>query len=125
MNPIRSLLLGGLLLSATSIAMAQPPHDRDGDRDHDNHGDNHGHDNRYDHRDDRHDDRHDDRGRGHWERGHALPPQYRDRGHYVTDYRSYRLREPPRGYRWVRADDNFVLVAITTGLIADIVANSQ
>jgi len=59
------------------------------------------------------------------QRGHALPPQYRDRGHYVTDYRSYRLREPPRGYRWVRADNDFVLVAITTGLIADIVINSQ
>jgi len=135
MNPIRSLLLGGLLLSATSIAMAQPPHDRDGgdDRDHDNHG----HDNRYDHRDGRGDDprdaradyrgddRHDNRGHGRWERGRALPPEYRDRGHYVSDYRSYRLREPPRGYRWVRADNDFILVAITTGLIADIVANSQ
>lgn len=123
MKPIRSLLLGGLLLSATSIAMAQPPHDRDGDRDDRGH-DNHGHDNRYDNRDDHHDNR-GGRGHGRWERGHALPPEYRDRGHYVTDYRAYRLREPPRGYRWVRADDNFVLIAITTGLIADIVINSQ
>lgn len=125
MKPIRSLLLGGLLLSATSIAMAQPPHDRDGDGDRDR--DNHGHDNRND-RNDHRDDHHDNRGgngHGRWERGHALPPQYRDRGHYVTDYRSYRLREPPRGYRWVRADNDFVLVAITTGLIADIVINSQ
>jgi len=121
MKPIRSLLLGGLLLSVTSIAMAQPPHDRDGDRDHDNHG----HDNRNDNRNDHRDDHRDNRGHGSWQRGHALPSQYRDRGHYVTDYRSYRLREPPRGYRWVRADNDFVLVAITTGLIADIVINSQ
>jgi Ni/Co efflux regulator RcnB len=123
MKPIRSLLLGGLLLSVTSIAMAQPPHDRDGDRDDHGH-DNHGHDNRYDNRDDHHDNR-GGNGHGRWERGHSLPPEYRDRGHYVTDYRSYRLREPPRGYRWVRADNDFVLVAITTGLIADIVINSQ
>jgi Ni/Co efflux regulator RcnB len=118
MKPIRSLLLGGLLLSVTSIALAQPPHDRDHDGDR---HDDHGHDNRYDHRD----DHRDDHGHGRWERGRALPPEYRDRGHYVTDYRTYRLREPPRGYRWVRADNDFILVAVTTGLIADIVANSQ
>lgn len=40
----------------------------------------------------------------------------------MRDYRHYRLQPPPRGYRWVRADNNdYLLVAITTGLILNIV----
>jgi Ni/Co efflux regulator RcnB len=86
----------------------------------------------YDHRPDRHvqrmdrhDDRHDHR-RGsmrHWNRGERLPASYRTRDHYV-DYRAHHLRPPPRGYRWVEADNNYALVAITTGLIAAIIASN-
>jgi hypothetical protein len=60
----------------------------------------------------------------HWSRGQRLPSSYRTRSHYV-DYRAHHLRAPPRGYRWVQADDNFVLVAATTGLIASIIAANQ
>jgi Ni/Co efflux regulator RcnB len=62
----------------------------------------------------------------HWGRGQRMPSNYyRDRGHYV-DYRHYRLRAPPRGYQWVRTDDNqFAMVALTTGLIAAIAAASN
>ena len=35
----------------------------------------------------------------------------------------YGLRPAPRGHRWVYADNNFVLMAVATGLIADVVAN--
>lgn len=123
MSTIRNLLFGVALATATAAAFAQPPQDRD-DHGHDDRGhDDRGHDDRG------HDDRgHDDRRGGDhdrresWSRGHALPSEYRDRGHYVDDYRSHRLRQPPRGYRWVRTDDNYVLIAITTGIIADIVA---
>lgn len=100
---------------------------------HDNHGDDH----RDDHRDDRRDDRRDDhrdnhrddhrdyrannwhpRPGGHWERGH----RYDGRVIVVNDYRERHLREPPRGYRWQRADNNdFLLVAVATGVIADII----
>jgi Ni/Co efflux regulator RcnB len=39
----------------------------------------------------------------------------------VTDYRTRHLREPPRGYHWIRDEDNnFLLVAITTGVILDL-----
>ncbi|MET0172381.1 MAG: RcnB family protein, partial [Agrobacterium vaccinii] len=39
------------------------------------------------------------------------------------DYRRYRLNAPPRGYRWVRADNNeFLLIGITSGLISSIIA---
>jgi Ni/Co efflux regulator RcnB len=110
MKPFRSMLLGLALVSASAVAFAQPPHDDHG-RDND-----HGHDQRHDdHRSDHRD----------WSRGHALPPEYRGRDHYVTDWRSHRLRQPPRGYRWVQADNQFVLVAVTTGIIADIIANQQ
>ncbi|TCV92163.1 Ni/Co efflux regulator RcnB [Luteibacter rhizovicinus] len=84
---------------------------------------------------DRHDDRYDNRAErrgpppdhgGHWERGHRAPDVYRRDDYVVNDYRSYRLREPPRGYHWVRSDSNdFLLIAITTGVIADIVSQSQ
>jgi Ni/Co efflux regulator RcnB len=38
----------------------------------------------------------------------------------VRDYGYYRLRPPPRGYHWVRADNDYLLVAIATGVILDI-----
>lgn len=53
---------------------------------------------------------------GHWERGH----RYYGRNVVVYDYGSYRLRPPPRGYHWVRENNDFLLVAIATGIILDI-----
>ena len=41
-----------------------------------------------------------------------------------VDYRRYHLRQPPRGYEWRRQNDQFVLGAITTGVIASIILNS-
>jgi Ni/Co efflux regulator RcnB len=40
------------------------------------------------------------------------------------DYREHRLRKPPRGYEWRRHNDQYVLVAVATGLIASIILNS-
>ena len=57
-----------------------------------------------------------------WRRGSYLPGYYR--GYVVNDYSSYRLRPPPRGYHWVRVNSDYLLVAIATGLIFDIIANS-
>ena len=40
----------------------------------------------------------------------------------VSDYRYYGLRQPPRGYHWRRSDrGDFLMVAIATGIIADII----
>lgn len=72
------------------------------------------------HHDDHRMARHDDRGH-HWGRGQRLPAQYRTRTHYV-DYRRHHLRHPPRGYQWVQVDNNYALVALTTGLISSIIA---
>jgi len=59
-----------------------------------------------------------------WARGDRLPPQYRSRGYYV-DYRVHHLRRPPYGYRWVRVDNDYVMVALATGLIASIIIASH
>jgi Ni/Co efflux regulator RcnB len=40
---------------------------------------------------------------------------------YHVDYRHHRLSAPPPGHRWVRhPDGRFILVAVATGIIADI-----
>lgn len=40
----------------------------------------------------------------------------------VNDYRPYGLRAPPRGYYWRRSDaGDFLLVAVATGIIADLI----
>jgi len=54
-----------------------------------------------------------------WRRGAYVPGPYR--GYYVQDWAYYGLRPPPPGYRWIYADGNFVLMAVASGLIADLV----
>jgi Ni/Co efflux regulator RcnB len=67
-----------------------------------------------------------DRGRheGWYKRGGYVPAEYRGGSYEVTDWRSQHLRQPPRGYHYVRSDNgDFLLVAITTGVIASILAH--
>ena len=54
-----------------------------------------------------------------WRRGAYLPPSYG--GVYISNYGAYGLRAPPRGYRWHRVGNDYLLTAIATGLIFDIV----
>ncbi|QQQ18964.1 RcnB family protein [Brevundimonas vitis] len=54
-----------------------------------------------------------------WRRGSYLPPAYHR--YAVRDPYFYNLRPAPRGYRWVHVDNDIVLVALATGLIADLV----
>ena len=114
---LAATLLAGTALSGTAMAAGQYRGD--------DHRYDQRHDDRRDHRDNRHDsryDRHDDR-RDHrrWERGQRLDARYRDNRYYVSDYRSRGLRAPPRGYRWQRVDDSYVLAAVATGLIASVI----
>ncbi len=78
------------------------------------------------HDDGRHDDGgHHDGGNGHWRRGDRVPPEYRAPSHYI-DYRRFHLHPPGRGYQWVRTDDGgYALVALTTGLIAELAASGR
>jgi len=56
-----------------------------------------------------------------WRRGAYVPVVYRT--YYVQDPYYYGLAAPPRGYRWIYADGNFVLMAIASGLIANVIIN--
>jgi Ni/Co efflux regulator RcnB len=142
MKMILRTAFAALALATTTMAFADDHHGRD---DHDR--DRHGHDDRHDDRGRHHDN--DWHGRpppphyygnrggydhggyygggydhrppppryyGHWERGH----RYYGRNVVVYDYGSYRLRQPPRGYHWVRENNDFLLVALATGVILDI-----
>lgn len=90
--------------------------------------------NRGDHRGDhRNDDRRGDwnnRGRSDqfnrsWRRGDRLPNGYQQRFREI-DYRYYRLREPPRGYRYVRDDrGETLLVGVATGVILGVILGNN
>jgi Ni/Co efflux regulator RcnB len=56
-------------------------------------------------------------------RGGRLPSEYRSRSYVVDDWRGHRLSAPPRGYYWVQDGSDYLLVAITTGIIASILLN--
>jgi Ni/Co efflux regulator RcnB len=116
-----------LCVASANVALAQGRGDH-GDRDH--RGD------RGDRRDiDRHDNgrrgppswannRHDAPREYHrWNRGDRLPPQYRDRQYVVSDWRSHRLSAPPRGYQWVQNGSDYLLVAVATGVILQLLTH--
>ena len=52
-----------------------------------------------------------------WHHGDHLPRDYWRASE--VDWHGHHLRRPPHGYHWVRVDDDFVLVALGTGLILD------
>ncbi len=54
-------------------------------------------------------------------RGGRLPYEYRNRQYVVNDWRGHRLSAPPRGYQWVQTGGDYVLAAIATGIIAQII----
>jgi Ni/Co efflux regulator RcnB len=95
-------------------------------------------DNRDDRRNDRYDNRRDNRrdfGRSHNEyrsqgrgagpghqyyRGDRFPAEYRSRHYVVNDWRSHRLSAPPSGHQWVQSGNDYVLIAVATGIIAQL-----
>ncbi|WP_377297857.1 RcnB family protein [Rhizobium sp. SGZ-381] len=57
-----------------------------------------------------------------WSKGHKLTRAERARLANIRDYRQYRLSAPPRGYQWVRVDNQFLLIGAASGIIASVVA---
>jgi Ni/Co efflux regulator RcnB len=111
-------------LAAGSVAMAQGNSNR-GDR---------GNDQRNDRSDVRHDNR--DFGRNHndharngrgagpgnaYYQGDRYPAEYRNRHYVVDDWRGHHLSAPPRGYQWVQSGNDYVMVAIASGIIASLI----
>ena len=135
------------LLSASASSFAQDRYH--GDRDRGDRGDRYSQRDRND-RNDRYDDRRNDRRDGYqargggragneswgeerrwngagpehsYRRGDRLPSRYRNHQYVVNNYREHHLRPPPRGYHWVQTGSDYVLAAIATGLIADLIIN--
>jgi Ni/Co efflux regulator RcnB len=54
-------------------------------------------------------------------RGYRLPTYLRSNSYVVTDWRGHRLSAPPRGYHWVQVGPDYVLVAVATGIIANLI----
>jgi Ni/Co efflux regulator RcnB len=71
--------------------------------------------------------RNDERGAGperDFHRGGRLPQQYRGNQYVVDDWRGHHLSAPPRGYHWVQTGGDYVLVAIATGIILQLLLNN-
>ncbi len=83
---------------------------------------NQGHDNRG-----RIEQRHDNRGQQQvqyrsWKKGDRFDSRY-SRNYRVISPRNYKLRDAPRGYRWVQSGNDAVLIGITSGVVAAVMAN--
>jgi Ni/Co efflux regulator RcnB len=59
-----------------------------------------------------------------WHQGGKIGHDDWGRGSRI-DYRQHHLRKPPRGYEWRQVDNNYVLAAAATGLIASIILASH
>jgi Ni/Co efflux regulator RcnB len=111
-------------LSLGSMSSFAQGHGRDdrGDN-HDQRGDNR----RDDHGADRKNDRADHYAYGargpEWKRGGRVPAQYRSRQYVVNDWRGHHLSAPPRGQQWVQVGGDYVLVAVATGIITQLLLN--
>lgn len=143
------IVCGALLVSSTAVLAARPMgQDNQGQDEHQSQ-DNQGHHDRGRDNQDRGGDREDqgrrhdrqdrhDRGsredhhpmydRGHREgwyrRGGRVPSEYRRGSYVVNDWQREHLSRPRRGYHWVRGDNgDFLLVAISTGVILNILLN--
>jgi Ni/Co efflux regulator RcnB len=62
-----------------------------------------------------------------WNKGQRFDRRYAQNYRQINDWRAYqgrRLYAPPRGYHWVRSGNDAVLVAVTGGLIASVLAGA-
>ena len=56
-----------------------------------------------------------------YHRGGYIPQEYRSRQYVVSNWHEHRLNAPPRGQQWVQVGSDYVLIAIATGIIAQLV----
>jgi len=60
-----------------------------------------------------------------WARGERVPSYYRAGSYVVTDWQQRHLRRPNRGYHWVHVNNQYLLIAIATGLIGSLIADGH
>ena len=56
-----------------------------------------------------------------WRKGERLSSDYRNRQYVVDDWHGHGLHQPPRGYQWVGVGADYLLVAVASGVIAQVV----
>ncbi|MFM0324423.1 RcnB family protein [Caballeronia glebae] len=56
-----------------------------------------------------------------WRKGERLSNDYRNHQYVVDDWHGHNLRQPPRGYQWVGVGADYLLVAVASGVIAQVV----
>jgi Ni/Co efflux regulator RcnB len=130
MKKLIAMAIAATMLTPTLMAEpaeARDRYERKHDRWHDRHDDRHDRYDRYSYRD-RRDHYRDDRRRYYardWRRGDRFDRRYVRyyRPVYYNDYR-HRLYAPPRGYHWVRADNDALLIGVTSGIVSAIVSNA-
>ncbi|KAF1054384.1 MAG: hypothetical protein GAK43_00901 [Stenotrophomonas maltophilia] len=57
-----------------------------------------------------------------WHRGGVVQPIYRGDRYWVTDWRARQLPAPPRDHRWLYVNGDYVLAAVATGVIVQILS---
>ena len=107
MKRIASLLVSAVLLAGTTSAFAQPGRD---DHTQGPSMSMKGMDMSHQHSD--------------WKKGGHIAKDDWGRGAPV-DYKEHHLKKPPRGYEWRQVDNNYVLAAAATGLIASVIMASH
>lgn len=60
-----------------------------------------------------------------WRRGGRMPAQYRDHQYVVDNWRAHHLSAPPRGYHWVQVGNDYVLAAIASGIISQLILGNS
>lgn len=60
-----------------------------------------------------------------WRRGGRVPSDYRQSHYVIDDWRGHHLRQPPRGYHWLDVNGDYVLAAVATGVIAQIITSGR
>ena len=58
-----------------------------------------------------------------WSKGQRFDRRYAPQYRVIESPRAYRLKPAPRGYHWVRSGNDAVLVGITSGIVASVLAN--
>lgn len=56
-----------------------------------------------------------------WMKGSRMPAQYRSHNYVVQDWQSHGLKRPGRGQQWVQNGGDYLLVAVASGVIAQLI----
>jgi Ni/Co efflux regulator RcnB len=58
-----------------------------------------------------------------WQQGQRFDSRYAYNYRVISNPGFYRLHDAPRGYRWVQSGSDAVLIGLTSGIVAAVMAN--